>query len=463
MRLRLVKELAAKSANILKNLNIFFCYFETDGSSSLCQPSENLRRLVPEEIFNFNAALQSYSKMASVLLPPKKISSDNLDLKNENDIDEPFSSHDGDNQEEFVIVSRIADQKPSITICTGSSLSAGHDIMKTKPPTLVEMPKLLSRPTLLFCSQSHDLDKLRYAMKRNLRIATCRIYALQALNWFMRSVTQTTCLHDLMWWFVSSLNPVSADEINKFDEQALEHPIASMKMCGKISLLLTQSFHAYLQSVADLTLLLPSGSALQQLAIQCFGIRFRQTDHHFLHQSHVFGNISKILSKSDELREQQNDDMLSILGVQESNLLANENNTGTKYTTLVDMTGMFEVNVSSRQGMAPALIDNSTETFWESDEEDRNKSKTVEISLNKFDYLCKMLFIHIDNTRDIQNKVTNILFYGGQSLGDTNLIKSYDVNSKTGSWISANVSGMLSSFLSNLFTFELIEIIKYFR
>lgn len=92
------------------------------------------------------------------------------------------------------------------------------------------------------------------------------------------------------------------------------------------------------------------------------------------------------------------------------------------------------------QAMASALTDNSTETFWESDEEDRNKSKMIEVSLNKFDFLCKMIAIHIDNTRDVQNKVMNVLFYGGQSLGDTTLMKSFDVNSTTGSWISTNVS-----------------------
>lgn len=167
----------------------------------------------------------------------------------------------------------------------------------------------------------------------------------------IKTVTQPTCLHDIMWYFVSSLNPISnigVDDITRCDEQALEHPIASMKLGGKISLLLTQSLHAYLQSVADLTLHLPCGSALQQLAIQCFGIRFRQTDHQFLHQSHVFGNISKILSKSDEMREQQqNDEMPSLFGA----------DVGTKYSSLVDMNGMFEVNVSSRQAMAAALID----------------------------------------------------------------------------------------------------------
>lgn len=51
-----------------------------------------------------------------------------------------------------------------------------------------------------------------------------------------------------------------------------------------------------------------------------------------------------------------------------------------------------------------------------------------------------MICVHIDNTRDVQNKVTNIQVYGGQSLGDTTLIKSYDINSKTGLWLSTRVA-----------------------
>lgn len=52
--------------------------------------------------------------------------------------------------------------------------------------------------------------------------------------------------------------------------------------------------------------------------------------------------------------------------------------------------------------MAESLTDNSTETFWESDEEDRNKCKIIEISMNKLSYMCKVVLVHIDNSRDIQ-------------------------------------------------------------
>lgn len=37
------------------------------------------------------------------------------------------------------------------------------------------------------------------------------------------------------------------------------------------------------------------------LLYRCWGLRFTPSDHDFLHQSHVFSNISKILSRSEEV------------------------------------------------------------------------------------------------------------------------------------------------------------------
>lgn len=35
---------------------------------------------------------------------------------------------------------------------------------------------------------------------------------MQALNWLLRCVTQPVCLHDLLWWFVTSLTPAESDD-----------------------------------------------------------------------------------------------------------------------------------------------------------------------------------------------------------------------------------------------------------
>lgn len=50
----------------------------------------------------------------------------------------------------------------------------------------------------------------------------CRVYAMQALNWLLRSVTQPVCLHDLLWWFVTSLTPVEIDTESEEDNRPLK-------------------------------------------------------------------------------------------------------------------------------------------------------------------------------------------------------------------------------------------------
>lgn len=78
---------------------------------------------------------------------------------------------------------------------------------------------LLHRPVMLFLLQQHDLECLQLAMKQALRKATCRVYAMQALNWLLRSVTQPICLHDLLWWFVTSLTPTDLENESEDDNK----------------------------------------------------------------------------------------------------------------------------------------------------------------------------------------------------------------------------------------------------
>lgn len=66
-----------------------------------------------------------------------------------------------------------------------------------------------------------------------------------------------------------------------------EHPLSDIGIAGDAVYPLPSVFHALLQTVADLMILLPMGSALQQMAIRCWGIRFTPNDHAFLHRSQV--------------------------------------------------------------------------------------------------------------------------------------------------------------------------------
>ena len=178
---------------------------------------------------------------------------------------------------------------------------------------------------------------------------------LQAFNWLLRSVSQPACLHDLLWCFVSvleanspssvtSLSPVSSNDpasmanMNSNDDKKdgnkklpsaasasmaasqaaaainntpahpscskkgefdglFDHPSEDISIAGEAIQPLPSIFHGLLQTVSDLMLLLPIGTSLQQIAITCWCIKFRPQDHNFLHQSHVFSTISKILSR----------------------------------------------------------------------------------------------------------------------------------------------------------------------
>lgn len=63
-----------------------------------------------------------------------------------------------------------------------------------------------------------------------------------------------------------------------------EHPLSDMGIAGEAVHPLPSTFYNLLQSIADLMLLLPMGSALQQMAVRCWGIHFTQADHMFLHR-----------------------------------------------------------------------------------------------------------------------------------------------------------------------------------
>ncbi|KFM80170.1 putative E3 ubiquitin-protein ligase MYCBP2, partial [Stegodyphus mimosarum] len=81
---------------------------------------------------------------------------------------------------------------------------------------------LLRRPVMVFILQRHDLESLQLAMKQALRKAACRVYALQALNWLLRCVTQPMSLHDLLWCFVAALSPAPFDKGEEDGEEESE-------------------------------------------------------------------------------------------------------------------------------------------------------------------------------------------------------------------------------------------------
>jgi len=314
--------------------------------------------------------------------------------------------------------------------------------------------KLLDSPVLAFLLQWNDLDSLQVAMQLSLRKAVCRAYAMQAFTWLLRSVSQPVCLHDLLWCLISSLqqppivpkdsnkntkkekddanNAFKEDDdiatVNKEREEGFEHPMSDLSLVGGAVQTLPSTFHTLLQTISDLMLLLPLGSALQQAAITCFSLKFWPSDHPFLHQSHVFSTISKILSRGEGDVETAGDHTSPKVGHIEGGV-----------EQWADLTSQVEVNVSSRQAMIPSLTDGSTETFWESGDEDRNKTKWISVKLNGVTQ-GRSIAVHVDNGRDIGNKVGSLCFKTGKSMDDMIVVKNLEVENRFAGWVMCFLS-----------------------
>lgn len=304
-------------------------------------------------------------------------------------------------------------------------------------------------PVLAFVIQHHDLEGLEVAMKHALRKSACRVFAMEAFNWLLCNVIQTTSLHDILWHFVASLTPSpfepedEEDDENKGNKENLEqerdlgvceHPLSDIVIAGEAAHPLPHTFHRLLQTISDLMMSLPSGSSLQQMALRCWSLKFKQSDHQFLHQSNVFHHINNILSKSDDgdSEESFNISVQSGYEAMSQDLCL--------VTCLKDLTSVVDIKTSSRPAMIGSLTDGSTETFWESGDEDKNKTKSITISCVKGINAVKVS-VHVDNSRDIGNKVTSVTFLCGKAIEDLCRIKQADLDSRHMGWVTSELPG----------------------
>lgn len=106
----------------------------------------------------------------------------------------------------------------------------------------------------------------------------------------------------------------------------------------------------------------------------------------------MFSNISRILSRCEE------EATVDIEALENSAVHSSGH-----VTMLTELTEGVDVKVSSRTAMVTSLTDGSTETFWESGDEDRGKMKliTIQVCPESAGYPPRIVCIYIDNVRDM--------------------------------------------------------------
>jgi len=108
-------------------------------------------------------------------------------------------------------------------------------------------------------------------------------------------------------------------------------------------------------------------------------------------RSHVFSNISRILSRCEEEAATDVETLETSVAQMSSHV-----------TMLNDVMEGVDVKVSSRAAMVTSLTDGSTETFWESGDEDRGKTKFITLQMMP-GAACtpRIVCIYVDNGRDM--------------------------------------------------------------
>ncbi len=79
---------------------------------------------------------------------------------------------------------------------------------------------------------------------------------------------------------------------------------------------------------------------------------------------------------------------------------------GNVVSRLADITADCVITPASRVAMAANLSDGSTETFWESGDEDRTRSRQIMVEVKRRDesgssIIPHLLAVHVDNIRDL--------------------------------------------------------------
>lgn len=333
-----------------------------------------------------------------------------------------------------------------------------------------------------FIFSCYNVDLYDLMTKSAICSAAYRTFALNVLNWLLLSVSNPLSVHEILWIFVYSLLPSqtllndkisnvgedenSENQMNKalaheqLNKDVCRHPFYDLTIAGEMAeRLITNSLHRFMKSISNLLSLLPMGSALQKMAIRCFAIEFNSCDHIFLHECKVFSHISAILTRSS---------------LDDCNFLYSNtvDFNDCQISISKDITNQFEFKTSSRESMISSLMDNSTETFWESGQEDRTRTKNIIISKSfnaqqafndvEIKYFC----IYVDNTKDNEYKISRISLkicsdnkdtldknsdFNNKYLTSNNTIKvkTVDVNGKFFGWIQIEFNSEHNNELIN--------------
>ena len=283
-----------------------------------------------------------------------------------------------------------------------------------------------------------SLDMIQTTIEASTSRTAKHGLALHSLAHLLVTVTDKNSLHSLLWHFVRCLSLGQPWHVDDTVDVSLQVGLHPMVLIGSFSSTLRRLFHRVLDVVLTLVLKLPGNSDLQRLAVRCFGIKFHPRDYFFLYQSQVFVAFS------------------SLLAAHEQNLAISLRGSPVSVVTPNDITRFGVISVSSRPAMLASLSDKSTETFWESGDEDKARSKWIHLSFaaGDPDIFVAEICVYLDSVRDKNNATTLVELKMGVEV-DERVIVSRKVTAGWCGWLPLVVPAELRELCGHQKQFRL--------
>uniref|UniRef100_A0A1I7UJB5 DOC domain-containing protein n=1 Tax=Caenorhabditis tropicalis TaxID=1561998 RepID=A0A1I7UJB5_9PELO len=280
---------------------------------------------------------------------------------------------------------------------------------------------LLKRPVLAFCVEHHDLKRIRAACVQSVRRAVSFAHAFRVWNWLLRMVSSEYSVSDIILQYLTTLTSYNRLAEYMFSAKkntnVLPHPWRLCFLAGPIAADMVTQLHAFLHTVSIILQSAGVDGRLKSLCFKSWTLQLTAQEQDLLILTcNILGTVGGILSDT------------SI--VDADNRFVKE---------LKDITKFAEITASSRQAMVICLTDGSGETFWESGEEDKNRTRSLTVKLDE-NAKGELLALYIDNARDDGYRISAIAFKATLEDGRTKSLTTLNLEPTYCGWVKCCIN-----------------------
>uniref|UniRef100_A0A7E4WAZ4 RCR-type E3 ubiquitin transferase n=1 Tax=Panagrellus redivivus TaxID=6233 RepID=A0A7E4WAZ4_PANRE len=340
----------------------------------------------------------------------------------------------------------------------------GNTIPPKRPVRLASLTGLnglLRHPVLLFAVEIHDLPKILSAFRRSIARATKFAYAFRVWNWLLKLVTSEAVVVDVVWSYLAALGSylpynrwLDVDMHFATRLKLLPHPWRLCFLGGsEVSKAMVDEMQAFLGTVA---VILQSNGVDLSLKCLCFKAwTFQLTVHEqslLLTLCNILSTVGAVLSDAGgDASSLFDESALSVLAGFSQQRGAVSNAASKKQPVRRFSSSHFggggvvikahenvsielKVVASSRPQMTHCLTDGNLDTFWESGDEDKARTRRLTLSWDDDAVRVEMLAIFVDNIRDANYKVRQLIIKNSKTT-----LMNLDVDWNHVGWIKVSI------------------------